>query len=54
MFTLALLYTIGAILGFLWLFGEVSTSTLSSFIHVLIILTVIVLLFKAHGGRRTA
>ncbi len=47
-----MLRTIFVILGVLWLLGMVSSSTMGGFIHVLLILAIIIVLFDVLQGRR--
>jgi hypothetical protein len=47
-----MLWTIFVILAVLWLLGMVSSYTMGGFIHVLLALAVIVLLFNLFSGRR--
>jgi len=48
-----MLWTIFVILLVLWLLGVVSSYTLGGFIHVLLVLAVIALIFQLLSGRRT-
>ena len=48
-----MLWTITVILFVLWLLGVVSGYTLGSWIHILLVLAVIVLIFNLLSGRRT-
>jgi hypothetical protein len=48
-----MLWTITVILFVLWLLGVVSGYTLGSWIHVLLVLAIIVLIFNLLSGRRT-
>ncbi len=48
-----MLWTLFIILLVLWLLGVVSSYTLGGFIHILLVLAVIALLFQLIGGRRT-
>ncbi|HXG93573.1 MAG TPA: lmo0937 family membrane protein [Blastocatellia bacterium] len=48
-----MLWTIFVILLVLWLLGMVSSYTLGGFIHLLLVLAVIVLIFNLLSGRRT-
>ena len=52
-FTLALLYTTAFVLAALWLMGNVSSYVLSTFLHITLIVTLLVVLMRVHGGRRT-
>jgi Family of unknown function (DUF5670) len=47
-----MLETIIAVLLVLWLLGLVSSYTLGGFIHVLLVLAVVVLVFRLIQGRR--
>jgi hypothetical protein len=47
-----MLWTITIILFILWLLGVVSGYTLGSWIHVLLVLAIIVLIFNLLSGRR--
>lgn len=47
-----MLWTITVILFILWLLGVVSGYTLGSWIHVLLVLAIIVLIFNLLSGRR--
>lgn len=48
-----MLWTITIILFILWLLGMVSSYTLGGWIHILLVLAVIVLIFNLLSGRRT-
>jgi uncharacterized membrane protein len=48
----AMLWTITIILFVLWLVGMVSSYTLGGWIHILLVLAVIVLIFNLLSGRR--
>jgi hypothetical protein len=48
-----MLWTITIILFILWLVGMVSSYTLGGWIHILLVLAVIVLIFNLLSGRRT-
>lgn len=47
-----MLWTIAAILIVLWLLGMVSGTTLSGFIHILLVIAIIVVLLRLISGRR--
>jgi hypothetical protein len=47
-----MLWTITVILLVLWLVGLVSGTTLGGWIHILIVLAIISLIFNLIGGRR--
>jgi len=47
-----MLLTIALILGIMWMLGMVTSYTLGGFVHLLLILAIIVLLFRAIQGRR--
>ena len=48
-----MLWTITVVLFILWLLGVVTGNTLGSWIHVLLVLAIIVLVFNLLSGRRT-
>lgn len=48
-----MLWTIFVILLILWLLGVVSSYTLGGFIHLLLVLALIALIFQLLSGRRT-
>ncbi len=48
-----MLWTLFIVLLVLWLLGVVSSYTLGGFIHILLVLAVIALIFQLVGGRRT-
>ncbi len=47
-----MLWTIFVILLVLWLLGLVTSYTFGGFVHILLVIAVIVLLFQMLGGRR--
>jgi uncharacterized protein DUF5670 len=47
-----MLYTIAAVLLILWLLGLVTSYTLGGFVHVLLVVAVIMILFNLISGRR--
>lgn len=47
-----MIWTIFVVLLVLWLLGLVSSYTMGGFIHVLLVLALVVLLFQLIGGRR--
>ena len=49
-----MLWTLFIILLVLWLLGVVSSYTLGGFIHILLVLAVIALIFQLLSGRRVA
>jgi Family of unknown function (DUF5670) len=49
-----MLWTIFVILLVLWFLGLVSSYTLGGYIHILLVLAVIVLIFQLLAGRRSA
>ncbi|HEV3315974.1 MAG TPA: lmo0937 family membrane protein [Candidatus Angelobacter sp.] len=49
-----MLWTLFVILVILWLLGVVSSYTMGGFIHLLLVLALIALLFQLITGRRTA
>jgi hypothetical protein len=48
-----MLWTIFVILLILWLIGLVSGTTLSGFIHILLVIAVVVLIINLIQGKRT-
>jgi len=48
-----MLWTLIAILLILWLLGLVSSYTLGGFIHILLVVALVALLFQLITGRRT-
>jgi hypothetical protein len=49
-----MLYTIAVVLVILWLLGLVTSYTLGGFVHVLLVVAVIMILFNLISGRRAA
>jgi len=49
-----MLWTLFVILLILWLLGMVSAYTLGGFIHILLVVALVVLLFQLISGRRVA
>jgi hypothetical protein len=47
-----MIWTIFVVLLVLWLLGLVSSYTMGGFIHILLVLALVVLLFQLIGGRR--
>ena len=47
-----MLWTIVVILFVLWLLGLVTSYTLGGFVHILLVLAVVVILFQVIQGRR--
>jgi hypothetical protein len=50
---LYMLWTITIVLFVLWLVGLVSSYTMGGWIHILLVLAVIILIFNLLSGRRT-
>ncbi len=48
-----MLWTITIVLFVLWLVGLVSSYTMGGWIHILLVLAVIILIFNLLSGRRT-
>jgi hypothetical protein len=48
-----MLYTIAVILVILWLLGVVSSYTMGGFIHVLLVIAIVVILYNIISGRRS-
>ncbi len=46
-----MLYTIAVVLVILWLIGLVTSYTLGGFIHVLLVIAIIMILFRVISGR---
>lgn len=49
-----MLWTLFVILLILWLLGMVSSYTLGGFIHLLLLIAVVVLIFQLISGKRVA
>lgn len=49
-----MLWTIFVVLLILWLLGVVSSYTMGGFIHILLVLALIALIFQLISGRKTA
>jgi hypothetical protein len=49
-----MLWTIFVVLLVLWLLGMVTSYTLGGFIHILLVLAIITLIFNLVSGRRSA
>lgn len=49
-----MLWTLAIILAVLWLLGLVSSTTLGGYLHILLVVAVIVVLFNLFSGRRLA
>ena len=47
-----MLYTLAVILIVLWLLGLVSSYTLGGFIHILLVIAIVVILFSVISGRK--
>jgi hypothetical protein len=47
-----MLYTIAVILLILWLLGLVTAVTLGGFIHILLVIAIVVILFRVISGRK--
>jgi hypothetical protein len=47
-----MLYTIAVILIILWLLGIVSSTTMGGFIHILLVIAVIAVLYRIITGRK--
>ena len=47
-----MLYTLAVVLIILWLFGLVSSYTLGGFIHILLVIAIVVILFNVISGRK--
>ncbi len=49
-----MLYTIAVIMIILWLLGLVSSYTMGGFIHILLVVAIVMVLFSLIQGRRSA
>lgn len=49
-----MLYTIAAIFIVLWLLGLVTSTTMSGFIHVLLVIAIVLVLLRIISGRKVA
>jgi hypothetical protein len=49
-----MLYTIAVILVVLWLLGLVTSYTMGGFIHVLLVIALVAVLFNVISGRKSA
>jgi hypothetical protein len=49
-----MLYTIAVILVVLWLLGLVTSFTMGGFIHILLLIAIISVLFRVISGRKVA
>ncbi len=49
-----MLYTIAVILVVLWLLGLVTSYTMGGFIHILLLIAIISVLFRVISGRKVA
>ena len=49
-----MLYTIALVLLVLWLLGLVTSYTLGGFVHILLVVAIIMVVFNLISGRRTA
>jgi len=47
-----MLYTLAVVLVILWLLGLVSSYTMGGFIHILLVIAVVVILFRLISGRK--
>ena len=49
-----MLQTLAIVLAVLWLLGMVGSYTMGGFIHVLLVLAIVMILFRVLSGRRIA
>jgi len=49
-----MLYAIAVVLVVLWLLGLVTSYTMGGFIHILLVIAIVVVLFNVIGGRKRA
>ena len=47
-----MLYTIAVILLILWLLGMVTSTTMSGFIHILLVIAIVVVLLRVISGQK--
>ena len=47
-----MLYTVAVVLVILWLLGLVTSYTLGGFIHILLVIAIVVILFSVISGRK--
>lgn len=47
-----MLYTIAVVLLILWLLGLVTSTTIGGFIHILLVIAIVILLFRVISGRK--
>jgi len=47
-----MLYTIAVVLVVLWLLGMVSSYTMGGFVHALLVIAIVVVLFNVISGRK--
>jgi hypothetical protein len=47
-----MLYTIAVVLVILWLLGVVTSYTIGGFIHILLVIAIISILFRVISGRK--
>ncbi len=48
-----MLYTIAVVLVILWLLGLVTSYTMGGFIHILLVIAIVSILFNVISGRRS-
>ena len=48
-----MLYTIAVVIVILWLPGLVTSSTMGGFIHILLVIAIVSILFNVISGRRS-
>jgi hypothetical protein len=48
-----MLYTIAVILVILWLLGVVSSYTMGGFVHILLVIAIVIILYNIISGRRS-
>lgn len=47
-----MLYTLAVVLIILWLLGLVTSYTIGGFIHILLVIAIVAILFRVISGRR--
>jgi hypothetical protein len=49
-----MLYTIAVVLLILWALGQVTSTTMGGFIHILLVIAIVMILLRLISGRRVA
>ena len=48
-----MLFTIAAVLVILWILGLVTSTTLSGFVHILLVIAIVVIVLRLISGRKS-